>query len=64
MKMSEVICALCNEGFSEESPPVSVKEKGLRTIIRVCKERELDDLSRFTYLGFPVSTTQPLSMKQ
>ena len=50
--MSEVICALCNEGFSEESPPVSVKEKGLRTMIRVCKERELDDLSRFTYFVY------------
>ena len=48
--MSEVICALCNEGFSEESAAVSVKEKGLRTMIRVCKERELDDLSRLIYL--------------
>ena len=48
--MSEEICALCNEGFSEESLPVSVKEKGLRTLIRVCNEKELDDLSRYTFV--------------
>lgn len=44
--MSEC-CSICQEEFNEENPSVTVKEKGLRTLVRVCKDKELDDLCRF-----------------
>ena len=44
--MSEEICALCEKEFDEE-PPVKVKKKGLKTLIRVCTEKGLDDLGRY-----------------
>lgn len=45
--MSEV-CALCKKEFDEERP-VKVKKKGLKTLIRVCTEKGLDDLCRYVF---------------
>ena len=42
--MSEV-CALCKAEFGNEQP-VKVREKGLRSLVRVSAERELYDLRR------------------
>ena len=38
------LCILCETGFSEENPSVHVKEKGLKTLLRLSKERKLTDL--------------------
>ena len=35
------------EGFNHENPAVNVKEKGLRTLARLCKEKQLNDLHRY-----------------
>lgn len=48
--MSEV-CALCKKEFDEERQ-VKVKKKGLKTLIRVCTEKGLDDLRRYVLLYF------------
>ena len=46
--MSGDVCILCKEGFDEKSPQVTVKQKGLNTLLRVSKEHdELEELSRF-----------------
>ena len=39
------ICTLCNKGLTEDAP-VTEKEKGLKMIVNVCKEEELDNLYR------------------
>ena len=43
----ELCCILCKEEFNEDDPAVSVKEKGLKTLIRLSKERDLEDLHRY-----------------
>ena len=45
--MDEELCILCEEGFNHENHAVNVKEKGMRTLVRLCKERLLDDLHRY-----------------
>ena len=45
--MDEELCILCEEGFNHEKPAVNVKEKGLRTLVSFCKERQLDNLHRY-----------------
>ena len=40
------VCVLCKENFDDE-PPVQVREKGLRTLVRISEERELQELCRY-----------------
>ena len=39
------VCVLCEGDFDNE-PAVQVREKGLKTLIRISGERQLDELSR------------------
>ena len=41
-------CALCQKG---DTPLIAVKEKGLRTLVRISKENGLDDLYRLLILS-------------
>lgn len=43
-------CIFCKEGFDEERPLVKVKEKGMKTLVRLCRKRKLDDLLGYTSL--------------
>ena len=44
--MSKEVCVLCNEGFDAENPVINVREKGLKTLVRLCREKDLDELCR------------------
>ena len=48
---TNTVCALCNEGF-EDSDPVQVKEKGLKTLVRISSDRGLEDLCRYVIVYF------------
>ena len=47
----EDTCVLCKKGFVEENP-VSVREKGLRTLARVSKEKDQEDLFQYVFAFF------------
>ena len=40
------VCILCERDFDNE-PAVQVREKGLKTLIRISAERQLHELSRY-----------------
>ena len=44
--MADRCCILCKEEFTQENPPVKVHEKGLRTLVRISKERGFHDLHK------------------
>ena len=45
--MDKELWILCEEGFNHEIPAVNVKEKRLRTLVRLFKKKQLDDLHRY-----------------
>ena len=46
-EFSENKCVICKEGFDGSHPSVSVHQKGMKTIIKTSKERDLLELSNY-----------------